>query len=369
MPSRSMFFGKLLLSVITFAVLCSSVSSGEVYVPKVLFSMKYGNGVLQLPKGKSEVDAWDLASSVDKFLVPSENRIIIGKGGDARVIVLNSRGKLQSVIRPGVSTNRTKEQVLTEFGDRRITGIAAAPYGNILISVPDREHSIRVYSADGKFNKQGWNTIYSQIVKKVKLPRSALEWTAGRADAVGNYYISVFPDKTNTSAIAKFDAKLKFLGFMPGRGGIAGWNGFTYKTVRNPATAKFSELWMYNGKGKAIGNIKLVPPAAISEGDYDSKTGGWNYASLIVDKAGNFYVIVNRRRAKNKWTNLDRHFNIVSDVAIYKFNPKGEFNTKLVVKGLPCPLHPEVAVDPAGNIYHLAYYKDRIDMVKYSPRK
>ncbi|MHB1460912.1 MAG: NHL repeat-containing protein [Armatimonadota bacterium] len=371
MPSRSMLLSKLLLSAITVAVLGSSVTGGEVYKPKVLFSMKYGTGVMQLPKGvnnEHEGD-WLWQSSISKLLVPSEDQIIIGKYGDARVIVLNRHGTLQRAIMSHQATHNAKEQARVAIGNREITDIAAVPKGKLLLAVNDPKQSVWVYSADGKYDKQGWNTIYSQITQKVKLPSSQNSWRSIRADAAGNYYISVLPDKTNYSAMAKFDAKLKFLGLMPGRGGFAGWNGNTYESVRNAATKQFNGLRMFSSKGKVVRTIKLVPPKSISKSESDFATNIWDMSTKAVDSSGDIYLIALHARPKGQWIRLDRGFNIENDVTIYKFDANGKFVTKLKVQGLPCPAKSPVAVDPAGNIYHLAYYKDRIDMVKYTPRK
>ncbi len=58
------------------------------------------------------------------------------------------------------------------------------------------------------------------------------------------------------------------------------------------------------------------------------------------------------------------NFKITDDIGIYKFDHDGNFLLKLVLNGLPFWMCPPVAVDPAGNIYHLEYYKDHVDFVK-----
>lgn len=371
MTSRAICMSKLLLVVIAASGLGASVTADEVYKPKVLFSMKYGTGVMQLPKGVNNESegGWLWQSSISKLLVPSEDQIIIGKYGDARVIVLNRHGTLQRAIMSHQATHKAKEQALVAIGNREITDIAAAPKGKLLLAVNDPKQPVWVYSADGKYDKQGWNTIYSQITKKVKLPTSRDSWKFIRADTSGNYYISVFPDKTNSSAMAKFDAKLNFLRFAPGRGGFAGWNGCTYVSVRNAATKQFSGLRMYNSKGDVIRTMKLILPKSISKDENDFATNIWDMSTKAVDSSGNIYLIALRGLPKGKQIQLARGFKIEHDVAIYKFDTNGKFVAKLKVRGLPCPTKSPVAVDPSGNIYHLAYYKDRIDMVKYSPRK
>lgn len=335
------------------------------YRPQVLFSLPYG-------KGESQVGIHPAAGdersgepgSLAGLRVPSGDAIYIGDQVQHRIKRLDVAGRVLAVADSCYHEreSQVEAETLGRFG--RIHDFAVTPQGRIFAAINARTNKVEVYDNGGAPQRQAWQSLARQVRVGVPSRSSDADIFNVDVDQAGFLYLHVAGvENEHNLALAKFDKDLRFVGVRPGF--MVGWDGRTYAFVPNREPEPNDQLLVYSASGTLERTLTLRPPADVSAGDYDSGLHTWRAASgVLFDGRGDIYMVYERRRPREDWTTLMADFTIVEDIVVYKFDSLGKFVGKMMFDGLPFNMYPPVAVDPAGNIYHLRYYPDRVEFIK-----
>jgi len=345
----------------------------DTYWPRVLFSLPYGLGPEQvgvLPGTDTEGD--EPSVSLAPLVVPREDVILVVDRVQRRIKRFTSDGELvvlaeQQIAQPDIAGEAEGIVRLDHVG-----GVAGDPEGRFYtgthgrLQVFDPEGSLQVSQRDANgelVEAKGWDLIQEQL-RAVPLTGARQDLTVLAADTDGHLYVGVSPAATEYNVtLVKFDANLQLVGARPGF--LVGWDGRTYGFAPNRSPEPNDQLRIYSPSGELERTITLEPPAEIAKGDYDSSVHRWRGAAgVLFDGNGCTYMVFNCRRVRDQWVEIAPGFIVADDTVVYKFDPNGAFVTKLVFDGLPFDIYPPVAVDPAGNVYHMEYCPDRVDFVR-----
>jgi hypothetical protein len=352
-----------------------SCAQSQQYVPQVLFSVPYGMepdqiGIHPSPDTEESGEPY----SVGPLTVPAEGMILFVDRVQGRVKRFSSNGELIATADRGVDTLLDAEgqpDVLVPLDG--VGTVVAGPDGRfytgghrrVQVFTPSGSPERSVRDSAGRVTQPaGWDLLIPQIRAAVMYEGDFPYVTVMSCDQYSNLYlgISPAPNEYNVS-LAKFGADLNSIGVVPGF--MVGWDGRTYGWVASRYPEPNDQLRIYSPDGALEAVVTVRPPARISAGQYDSAKHIWHgSAGTLFDARGSIYKTYISRRPRDKWVELMPDFKITDDIVVYKFDSKGNFLLKLVLDGLPFGMYPPVAVDPAGNIYHLEYYKDHVDFVK-----
>ncbi len=351
-----------------------SVGAEQHYQPQVLFSLAYGMRLDQIgvhPAADTEESGRPY--SIGPLTVPADGMIFYVDRVQRRVKRFSSSGELIATADRGVRRLDVEDQpdVLTPL--EGVGTVVAGPegrfytggYRRVQVFSPLGSPEMSVRDSSGRVTQPaGWDLLIPQIRAAVMYEGDALHITVMSSDKHSNLYLGVSPAANEYNvALAKFDSDLNFIGVVPGF--MVGWDGRTYGFGPSKFPEPNDRLRVWSPDGELERIITLRPPANISKGDYDPATHRWRGVSgVLFDASGCVYMVYNSRRPREQWVELMPNFKITDDTVVYKFDHNGSFLLKLVLDGLPFGMYPPIAVDPAGNIYHLEYYKDGVDFVK-----
>lgn len=345
----------------------------DVYWPRVLFSLPYGPEPEQvgvLPGTHTEGD--EPSVSLAPLVVPREDVILMVDRVQRRIKRFACDGELVVLAEQGVAQPDTPGEAETIVRLDHVGGVAGDPEGRFYTGTHGR---LQVFDSDGKLQvsqrdatgelveAKGWDLIKEQL-RAVPVIGARQDLTVLAADTDGHLYVGVSPTATEYNVtLVKFDANLQLVGTRPGF--MVGWDGRTYGFAPNREPEPNDQLRVYSPSGEVETTITLEPPPDIGKGDYDNSIHRWRAAAgVLFDANGCSYMVLNCRRARDQWVEIAPGFIVADDTVVYKFDPNGAFVTKLVFDGLPFDIYPPVAVDPAGNVYHMEYCPDRVDFVR-----
>ncbi len=338
------------------------------YERQVLFGPSYGAGENQIGAAPGrDHEAAAAPASLSALQVPAEDMIFVVDAVQGRVKGFNAAGEL--VVLAGSRYEKLdvegQPEVVRRLG--MVHDFAATPQGRFYAAVGGAVVGVQAFDEWGVPQPGSRESSAAQILENVcrtyGMYRPPNVFTV-EADQYGFVYLHVGPAPVQYNVVlAKFDADMSFVGVVPGF--MVGWDGRTYGFVPNKGSEPNDRLLVWAPDGTLEGAIRLRPPAGVAEGDYDYARGIWRAVSgVLFDGQGDVYMVYRVRQPRDTWIELSPDFKIREDIVVYKFDHQGTFLLRLELRGLPFYMHPPIAVDPAGNIYHLEYYQDRVDFVK-----
>jgi len=315
---------------------------------------------------------------IDGFKVASEDVICLAQSGRKGIARLNGAGEefasASSVYRRPPELKGQPEQ-LAPLGS--VYDFAVLPDGRLFVTEESHAPAVQAFDACGVPQRGSKDAFSTQVLEALDQAHGMYRVSSVSriyADQFGCVYLRAGPAPNEYNvAIVKFDANMNFVGVMPGC--RAGWDGRTYGGVETEGSESNDTLGIWSRDGQPEGVITLRPPDRIANGEYDYRLGKWRACTVQIDGRGDIYMVHRTRRPRSQWIEVlpgvvrteqyeAPRFAIADDIVIHKFTHDGQFATRLVLRGLPYWMDYPVAVDPSGNIYHLEYYKDRVDFVK-----
>ena len=315
---------------------------------------------------------------VGRFKVASENMIFLSRSDRKGIVRLNRSGEevasATSVYRRPPELEAQPEE-LAPLGS--VYNFAALPDGRLFVTEESYAPAIQAFDASGVPQEGSKDTFRAHVLQA--LDRSYGMYQSPQlsqidTDQFGDLFLHVSPAPTEYNvALVKFDSNLDLVGVVPGY--MVGWDGRTYGFSPSKGSEPNDRLRIWSRDGEPEGVITLRPPNGIADGEYDYKLGKWRSCTVEIDGRGDIYMVHRTRRPRSQWIEVlpgtvkteeyeAPRFAIADNIVIHKFTHDGQFTARLALRGLPYWMDYPIAVDPAGNIYHLEYYKDHVDFVK-----
>lgn len=358
----------------SLAILCilllAQISQAQqaLYESQVLFNLAYGPALSQMGIRPSTFrEGEGEPYSVKALSVPSEDMIFVVDAVQRRIKRFNAQGNLIFAVESKVQESSIKglPDLMTNIAS--VLDFASTPQGHFYITLGQ---SVEAFDVEGyrKATPQhegallrGWDRITAQLTPIIELNKLSPNVFDISTDQYGYLYLTLSPaDNAYNVHIVKFTPDLTLVGVVPGY--TVGWNGKTYGFVPNKPTEPNDKLIVWSVDGRQEKIVELHPPENISQEDYTNRR--WTAVNgVFIDKYGHIYLEVMRSLPKDQWVELSQGFVIDNAVSVYKFDESGKFLTKLSLTGLPFFMHPSIAVDTDGNIYHLRYNKDKVEFV------
>lgn len=322
------------------------------YARRTLFSLSYGEGRGQVAVGYDSHQA-RVYTSLQRLRVPVSDTVFLQNGDEVwRFHATDAR-----------PTSGKPTSAVLDF----IRSFAVTPEGRMLvIHGPEPRQTITVYGTDGARQADAWPNVREQLAAKVPLwvPRDHPFMFDVGADALGNFYICI-ANQTGRTAVAKLDLHLRVTHVRPGF--AVGWDGSVNEFAQGRGRGPNDTLLVYRPGTTQKVAVVLRPPADVPAGEYDNTRHRWKpIKGVTTDRRGFVYLTVLRNRAATIWMR-DRQLCLQGDPVVYRFSPKGEYLSHIVLDPVPLDIQVPVAVDPAGNLYHPVFREDRVDIVKEAP--
>jgi hypothetical protein len=350
------------------------------YQKQVLFSFGYGPEPEQIGirPGPGEIDMGeDIPSlSVGGITVAADDLIYISDQVQRRIKRFTSTGELTLIVDKTVVRLRdTPGQPDLEVRVSAAGPVVADPQGRFYASGQmfdaDGALQLSVRDKSGKIlEARGTDLLRLQVATAaaqgaLMYEGSEPSLTRHYCDRYGNTYAGVahVPNEYNV-AIVRLGSDLRPAQAVPGY--LVGWDGRSYAWAPSTESERNDVLRRWAFDGTPEGSVAIAPPRGVGLEHYDHAKSRWRYVAYgsLYDGSGSIYIVCRTPLPENQWVELQPSFTIRRGITVYKFDHDGNFLLRLDLRGVPFKMTQPVAVDPAGNIYHLEYYKDHVDFVK-----
>jgi hypothetical protein len=381
-----LFSDKQVILMVTLSVLAlwlsptAMAASTTQYQRQVLFSLGYGPEPEQIgiSPGPGEIDMGEdiPALSVGGITVAADDLIYISDQVQHRIKRFTSKGEMTLVV------DKTVVRLLDALGqpDAEVPvsaggPVVADPQGRFYAAgqVFDAAGVMQLSSRDesGKIvEARGTDRLRSQVSAAAAQGIAMYEGSEPHivrqyCDRDGNVYVGMSPAPTEYNlSLTRFDANLQFIQTVPGTS--VGWDGRSYGGIPGKESDPNDQLRVWGPNGELERIVTLRPPKGTGAEHYDHAKNRWRYVvyGSLYDGNGSIYMVCQTPLPEDDWIELLPDFTIRKGTTIYKFDHDGNFVLRMDLRGLPFDINQPIAIDPAGNIYHLEYYKDHVDFVK-----
>jgi hypothetical protein len=314
--------------------------------------------------------------SLSRLVAPSEDVVWLVDPNQAAAKLYDADGGLVRFVGrpvpPGQPDDRDptqRQQVRMPDGTWSVSPVesldltqdfCATPDGRTFVS-DSRSRTVLVFDEDGNLEHDAWRHLEGQV-RALTGHEIRPKPPTIYVDRYGCLYLHIRGPYRSRYFLVKFDPDLECLGTRPGFS--PGWDGWTYEWVGSGGVEGPNDvLRVYDADGQSCYELAIVPPVELAGGDYDPACRHWEAAdSAHYDAAGNIYMVLSVPRETPLAIASD--LTVERDIAVYKFDAAGGFVAKLILEGTPFYMHPRIAVDPQGNIYHVRALAGGIEIIK-----